>query len=153
MSPSHYFVTYNVTCIPTARQRLGKHIPAEAKASNNRTSIARQQISKHASLIIVAVFCVARANWLLRSVQQHRVIESSFETPACRDVDLGTEELNWVQLQNNSKNGIRRCKEDFVCVIWSDSETVINPLPGYGQWRLRILAPVYRWTVKCVDQL
>jgi hypothetical protein len=23
-------------------------------------------------------------------------------------------------------------------VIWMDSETMINPLPGYDQWRLRI---------------
>jgi hypothetical protein len=33
----HYIVTYR----PTARQRLGKHTPVEAQASNNRTSIAR----------------------------------------------------------------------------------------------------------------
>jgi hypothetical protein len=37
-------VTYRLI----ARQRLGKHIPAEAQASNNRTSIARQRISKQA---------------------------------------------------------------------------------------------------------
>jgi hypothetical protein len=37
-----------MTCIPIARQRLGKHIPAEAYARNNRTSIARQRISKQA---------------------------------------------------------------------------------------------------------
>jgi hypothetical protein len=45
-----------VTCIPIARQRLGKYIPAEANAINNRTSIARQRISKHAFLITEAVF-------------------------------------------------------------------------------------------------
>jgi hypothetical protein len=45
-----------VTCIPIARQRLGKHIPAEENARNNRTSIARQRISKNASLTIEAVF-------------------------------------------------------------------------------------------------
>jgi hypothetical protein len=33
---------------PIARQRLGKHIPAGANARINRTSIARQRISKHA---------------------------------------------------------------------------------------------------------
>jgi hypothetical protein len=36
-------------CIPIARQRLGKHIPAEANARNNREYIARQRISKQAS--------------------------------------------------------------------------------------------------------
>jgi hypothetical protein len=45
-------------CIPIARQRLGKHIPAEANARNNRTSIARHRISKHASLTIEAMFSV-----------------------------------------------------------------------------------------------
>jgi hypothetical protein len=37
-----------VTCIPIARQRLDKHIPAEAYTRNNRTSIAGQRISKQA---------------------------------------------------------------------------------------------------------
>jgi hypothetical protein len=37
---------------PVDRQRLGKHIPAEANARNSRTSFARQTISKHASLTI-----------------------------------------------------------------------------------------------------
>jgi hypothetical protein len=37
-----------VTYRPIDKQRLGKHIPAEANARHNRTSIARQRISKHA---------------------------------------------------------------------------------------------------------
>jgi hypothetical protein len=45
-----------VTYRPIARQRLGKHIPAQAYARNNRTSTARQWISQHASLTIEAVF-------------------------------------------------------------------------------------------------
>jgi hypothetical protein len=43
-------------CIPIPRQRLGKHIPA--KPTRNRTSIARQRTSKHASLTIEAVLSV-----------------------------------------------------------------------------------------------
>jgi hypothetical protein len=43
------FGSYNiVTYRPIARQRLGEHIPAGANERNNRTSIARQQISKQA---------------------------------------------------------------------------------------------------------
>jgi hypothetical protein len=45
-----------VTCIPIARQRLGKHIPSQANARNSRTSIAMQWFSKHTSLITEAVF-------------------------------------------------------------------------------------------------
>jgi hypothetical protein len=45
-------------CIHITRQRLGKHIPARANPRKNMMSIARRRISKHASLIIVAVFSV-----------------------------------------------------------------------------------------------
>jgi hypothetical protein len=47
-----------VTCRPIARQRLGKHIPAEPNARNNRTFIARQRISKLSSLTIEAMCSV-----------------------------------------------------------------------------------------------
>jgi hypothetical protein len=43
-----WFMDGIVTCILIARQRLGKQIPAEVIALNNRTSIVRQRISKHA---------------------------------------------------------------------------------------------------------
>jgi hypothetical protein len=45
-----------VTRIPIARQRLGKHILAQAYARSNRTFTARQRTSQHASLTIQAVF-------------------------------------------------------------------------------------------------
>jgi hypothetical protein len=59
----HWFLTLDeqeviVTWIPIARQRLGKHIPAETNDCNNRTSIARQRIIKHVCLTIEAVFSV-----------------------------------------------------------------------------------------------
>jgi hypothetical protein len=50
---------------------------------------------------------------------------SCFETPACRDMSFRAEEFS-LHLQNNGKKGNRLQKEDF-----SDSETVINPLPHY----------------------
>jgi hypothetical protein len=53
-----------VTCMSIVRQRLGKHIPAEANASSNKSSIVREQVSKHASLTTEAVFYVVRAKWL-----------------------------------------------------------------------------------------
>jgi hypothetical protein len=49
-------VDITVTHKPIARQRLGKHIPAGTNARNNKTSIARQRGSKHASITIEAVF-------------------------------------------------------------------------------------------------
>jgi hypothetical protein len=61
------YVTFRqniVKCILIVRQGLGKHIPAEANTRNSRTSIARQRISKHASLTTEAVFCVVYAQWL-----------------------------------------------------------------------------------------
>jgi hypothetical protein len=50
----HYYDI--VTCILIARQRLDKQIPTRANTSNNRMSIVRQRISKHASLTIESMF-------------------------------------------------------------------------------------------------
>jgi hypothetical protein len=52
--PIHLYIT--VLCIPIARQRLGKHIPAQANSINNMTFIASHRISKHASVTVEAVF-------------------------------------------------------------------------------------------------
>jgi hypothetical protein len=41
---------YIMTCVPIARQQLGKHIPAQTNMSHNKTYIAKQRINKHASL-------------------------------------------------------------------------------------------------------
>jgi hypothetical protein len=62
-----------VTCIATAKQRLGKHIPAEANASNNRTSTARQRISKYASLTIESVFSA----WYVQMVIKKGLVAKS----------------------------------------------------------------------------
>jgi hypothetical protein len=35
------------------------------------------------------------------------------------------------QLRRNGKKGIKLCKEDFI-LCCTDSDTVMNPLPGYG---------------------
>jgi hypothetical protein len=88
-----------VTCIPIARQRLGKHIPARAKAGKNRTSIAKQRISKHAFLTIEAVFSVGSLQSGYKKVFSSTKWneESSFDTPACQDMSLGAEELNCVE--------------------------------------------------------
>jgi hypothetical protein len=47
-----------VTCLPIDRQRLGQHIPAQANARDNRTSIARQRRGKHASSTVWVMFPV-----------------------------------------------------------------------------------------------
>jgi hypothetical protein len=86
-----------VTCIPIARQQPGKHIPARAKAPKNRTSIARQRISKHAFLTIEEVFSA----WSVQSGYKevfavYSQVEKNgveFEMSACRHMSL---ELNWV---------------------------------------------------------
>jgi hypothetical protein len=38
---SYTYYEYIVTCIPIARQRVGKHVPATQALNNSRTSIAR----------------------------------------------------------------------------------------------------------------
>jgi hypothetical protein len=72
-----------VTCIPIARQRLGKHIPAKANA-RNRTSIARQRICKHASVTIEAVFSAWSVEIVYKeefqSWQKHTRVEAGSNT-------------------------------------------------------------------------
>jgi hypothetical protein len=48
MSNNTLYMYLIVTYRPFAKQRLCKHIPTEAYARSNRTSIARQRISKQA---------------------------------------------------------------------------------------------------------
>jgi hypothetical protein len=115
-----------VTYGSIARQRLGKHIPAGAKARNNTTSITTQRINKHASSSIEAVF----SGWPVQSVQQHRVKFGISFRQKLRELS-----------RNGSSSGdgiLRRqmARKEFdcdkkTCVIRIFSGTVINPLPGY----------------------
>jgi hypothetical protein len=57
--------------------------------------------------------------------------KSSFEPPACRDMSLGTEELNSAGICRIIARTELGCVKKTSCVICSNSETVINPLPGY----------------------
>jgi hypothetical protein len=76
---------------PITRQRLRKDIATEAYASNNRTSIARGRISKHASLTIEAVLSACSVP---RDYKRQRKPFESAEMPVCRNMSLGAEELN-----------------------------------------------------------
>jgi hypothetical protein len=112
-----------MTYRPIARQRLGKHIPSGANTRNNRTSIARQPISKQAFSTTERLF---------------------FLHDPCRDVIKGQRrsfELvvkNWVEFWRWQSKVIEKKWQErnwtakkTSCVILSDSEAVINPLPGY----------------------
>jgi hypothetical protein len=53
----HFYSRHGgATYRPIARQRLGKCIPSGANAHKNKTYVARQLFSKHASLTSEAVF-------------------------------------------------------------------------------------------------
>jgi hypothetical protein len=84
-----------------------------------------------------------------RNWQLQHIMVSGFETPACQEMSLGAEELNWIGSCRIMARKKLDCEKRTSCVIWSDGETVIKPLPGYDQWRLRALVRVKRWTVKC----
>jgi hypothetical protein len=75
-----------VTCIHIARQRLGKHITAQANSLNNRKYIGRQRICKHVSLT-EAVFSVGSVQSGYKEVKSRRT-ESSSETSACQDMRI-----------------------------------------------------------------
>jgi hypothetical protein len=46
------------------------------------------------------------------------------------------------------RNELGRAKKTF-CVISSDSASIINPLPGYGQWRMKTEKPNMSAAVNC----
>jgi hypothetical protein len=53
-----WYEIYIVTCIPIARQRVGKHIPVTQALNIRRISIAMYRTSKHAFLTTEdGVFC------------------------------------------------------------------------------------------------
>jgi hypothetical protein len=144
-----------VTCIVIAK-RLGKHIPWQANARNNRIFILGNG-SVNTSLIIEAVSCMIRAKWLWTSVQQNRTeqeTEVKSRVSKCQPAVIWAwEQRNWIdsslrnwQLQNNGQKGIRRCKEDLMCDLkwqWDCYKSVA---------RIRLLKienPIACVTVKC----
>jgi hypothetical protein len=128
-----------VMCIPIPRQRLDKHVLAEANGRNIRTSTARQRIIKHASLTTEAVFSA----W---SVQSGYKEEFSWEElVVVRSWESSVEEFIWVScrelgrvlvmaFEGDWEEMARKelgCAKKTSCVIWSYSETLINSLSGY----------------------
>jgi hypothetical protein len=126
--------------MPIARQRLGKHIPAEANVRNNRTSIARQRISKHTFLRIETVFSA----WSVQSGykegfswEESVVVRSWENSVEVEFVWVSCQEMGWVlemAVEGDWEEIARResdCDKKTSCVIWNYSKTVINPLPGY----------------------
>jgi hypothetical protein len=117
-------------------QLLGKHIPAEAYARKNNTSIARQRISKQA-FSRIETLCFLRGP--CRGVIKGR--RKSFESCFCQELGRVLEmavQGDWEQMAKKELD----CAKKTSHMIWSDSETVINLLPGHDLWRLRILARV-----------
>jgi hypothetical protein len=113
-----------VTYIPIARQRFGKHNPAGANARNNRTSIARQRISVPKTIWHNRRLCFP---WDSPRVYTTR---SSKGAVSCRKLGRVLKmavQGDWEEIARKELGGAKKT----ACAIWCDSETVINPLPGY----------------------
>jgi hypothetical protein len=137
---------HTVKYISIARQRVTKH-SRNTRASNSRTSIARQRRDKHAfEAIEETVFSMCSAPSILtcnmcfpwgpckvvvRSVRQDRRSSSRRNTA---EYTTAVSELAAVEMARKELDGAKKTSR----VIWSYSETVINPLQG----RRRILVRV-----------
>jgi hypothetical protein len=69
----HAIIFHIATHRPNARQRLGKHIPAQPYARNNTTSIVRQRISKQAFSTIERLCFVWGYKEVFGSIKQYRL--------------------------------------------------------------------------------
>jgi hypothetical protein len=106
----------DVTRTAATMEQLSKHISAETNSRNNRR----------------AVFYVRSMPRGYKKAKGDRLRQLSFETPACQDMSLGTEELNWgtevselltaVQLRAESP----AVKRSFMCAVQWYLECVIQ---------------------------
>jgi hypothetical protein len=128
---------YIVTCIPIARQWDGKHIPATHEHAiigrlllgNGAVNRFRQQYRQ--------CFPWGPCNVVIRSVRQDGSSSSSSSRRSSAvgvqnssRKRIGSSLRNW-QLQEIARKELDYAKKTSR-VNWSDSETVIKPLPGYG---------------------
>jgi hypothetical protein len=114
-------VFYVVRAMPIARQRVAKHIPAEAKARNNRASIARQRRCKQALLKIQAMFSVGSVQSCYKRVEFRSWQFSWIEGSAVGVLTNGQQKLK--NLQETSSEDTAECWV-ICCVEISNSVTV-----------------------------
>jgi hypothetical protein len=107
-----------------ARQRLGKHIPAEAYVRNNRSSIAMQRISKQAYLPIERLCFLRRPYRGVIKETKNVVWGSCLEFGRVLEMEA---EGDWEEMRRNELD----CAKKTSSVIGRYSEMVISPLPGY----------------------
>jgi hypothetical protein len=130
-----------VTYRSIARQRLGKHIPAGANARNNWTSAAMQRVIKQVFSTRERL-CFLRGPFrgvikgqrksfeLVVRSWQSSVEEEFIWMICCQELGRVLEmavEGDWEEMARKELDWDKKTS----CVIWSYSETVINPLPGH----------------------
>jgi hypothetical protein len=142
--------SYNiVTCIPIARQRLGKHVLAVNAStieklfsmwSEPRPLLCNGALNTPKTIRDNRRQCFpwgpCRVVIKKNSIEQHRV-ESRVSERQIAGI-WAWEQRNWIesslrncQLQNNGKKGIRRCKENFMCDLKWRWDCQWKPLLGY----------------------
>jgi hypothetical protein len=78
---------------PVSKQRLDRQVPAETKAPHNRRAVFSMWSTRlNNGDVVFSAWSVPRG---YETDREHRLSGLSFETPACQDMSLGAEELNW----------------------------------------------------------
>jgi hypothetical protein len=112
---------YSVMCIPIARQRVGKHIPAtHAHATIGRLLLGNGAVNTHFNNRRRCFPWGPPRGYITRISHTRIRIGSS----------SGDGSPKW--LRRNSKKGIRRCKEDFTCDLkwkWACDKSVARIRP------------------------
>jgi hypothetical protein len=110
-----------------------KHIPAGVNPRDNRMSIARQRHGKYAPSTIQAVFPV----WSMQS--GYKKTGEWVENSSREGIELGrvlemAVKGDWEEMARKELCDAKKTS----CFISSDSETVVNSVPGDDLWRVII---------------
>jgi hypothetical protein len=106
-----------VACIPIARQRVGKHIPAtHLPATIGRPLLGNGQVNTHSwqHNIVFSVGSV-QSGYKCSAGQESRSRFIGVQNSSRKEIGSSSADGSWRWLRRNGKKGIRWCQGDSTC--------------------------------------